>query len=117
MDTGQAPTGEEPSKTVIADRYTLRSPLGRGAFATTFLGDDRYLNRPVVIKLLNADERQAKELFQREVRIVGALSHPNIVNVLDVGFTKDGRPYYVTEWVDGKDLGGILAASGPLGTK
>lgn len=117
MDAGQAPGGAQPSRNVLPDRYVLGSPLGRGAFATSFLCEDRLRNRPVVIKLLDIAQAQAVDLFQREVRITESLSHPNIVKILDVGLTKDGRPYYVSEWVEGKDLGTILTASGPLGTK
>jgi serine/threonine protein kinase len=116
MDAGQAPAEERPPENGLPDRYILSSALGRGAFATSFRAQDQLLNRQVVIKLLSASQQEAVDLFQKEVRITGSLSHPNIVNVLDAGFAKDGRPYYVTEWVEGQDLSAVLASSGPLGT-
>lgn len=117
MDAGQAPGAESKSpQTVISDRYILRSALGHGAFASTFLAEDRSRHTPVVIKLLDAGERGAVVLFQREAQVTGSLSHPNIVKILDCGFAKDGRPYFVSEWVDGQDLGEVIRIAGPLGT-
>jgi hypothetical protein len=117
MDAGQIPRGESRLLgTTLSDRYVLRSVLGRGSFGTTFLGEHLILNQPVVIKLLDAGEPGATELFRKEVAITRKLEHPNIVKVLDAGIDENGQTYSVTEWVDGKDLGEILRSSGPLGT-
>lgn len=117
MGAGQAPRGEpQPPENLLADRCLLGSPLGRGAFGTTYLAEDRLLSQPVVIKLLNAEDRDAISLFRQEARITASLAHPNIVKILDSAISTDGRPYLVTEWVDGKDLRAILDADGRLGT-
>lgn len=117
MDGGQIPRGESRLLgTTLSDRYVLHSVLGRGSFGTTFLGEHLILNQPVVIKLLDTSEPQALELFRKEVAITRKLEHANVVKVLDAGIDKDGQTYSVTEWVDGKDLGEILRASGSLGT-
>jgi len=116
MAAGQIPPGDSRLLgTTLSDRYVLRSVLGRGAFATTFLADDERLNLPVVIKLLGTDGPEAIELFRKEIVLTRGLEHPNIVRALDAVF-RPGQTYSVTEWIDGKDLGEILDRAGPLGT-
>ena len=116
MAAGQIPPGDSRLLgTTLSDRYVLRSVLGRGAFATTFLADDETLDRPVVIKLLNGASPDAVELFRKEIVLTRGLEHPNIIRALDAVF-RPGQTYSVTEWIDGKDLGEILDRAGPLGT-
>ena len=86
------------------DEYQVGAPLGRGAVGQVFRGIDTRLARAVAIKFLAHDPGpQARDRFEREARAVARLSHPNVVAVYRVGEV-DGRPYLVSELVDGRSL-------------
>ena len=87
--------------TVIAGRYTLEDPLGRGGMSEVYCATDQELGRRVAIKLLAPDADTAR--FEREARAVASLAHPNVVQLYDYG-QDDGRPYMVLEYVPGGTL-------------
>ncbi|MEV6304368.1 serine/threonine-protein kinase [Actinoplanes sp. NPDC051861] len=100
---------------VLNDRYELRSVLGRGGTAEVWEGFDRRLGRPVAVKVLRPAGVAGSTLparFEREARIVAALSHPNIVAVHDAGADQD-LLYLVMELVEGRSLAHRIA-EGPL---
>jgi eukaryotic-like serine/threonine-protein kinase len=105
------------STATLADgRYRLERELGRGAMATVFLARDEELGRPVAVKLLEesaAADESLRRRFTREAQLAAGLSHPNVVQVFDVG-EADGRPFIVMECVEGPTLAERLAAEGPL---
>ncbi|MEK7432914.1 MAG: serine/threonine-protein kinase [Cyanobacteriota bacterium] len=98
--------------TNIEKTYTIEKELGRGGMGVVYLATDRRLDRKVAIKVLNISSGNEKsevpfeeivERFQREARAVAKLTHPNIVNIYDVG--NENESYYmVMEFVDGKSL-------------
>jgi len=95
--SGQAPVG---------GRYSFERPLGHGGMALVQLAHDRELDRPVAIKLLAdnlAGDPGFRLRFLREGQIAARLSHPNVVQVFDVG-DEGGRPYIVMEYVEGETL-------------
>lgn len=97
-------------------RYSLERPLGHGGMALVFLAHDGELERPVAIKFLAdnlAGDPDFHRRFLREGRIAARLSHPNVVQVFDVG-EDDGRPYIVMEYVDGETLAERLTRRRPL---
>ena len=72
-------------------RYQLLSVLGRGGTGTVYLAEDTRLERKIALKLLPSqffDEPEHMRRFEREVRAISALSHPNIVAVHDTGETE-----------------------------
>src|SRR5215510_524452 len=86
--------------------YRLIKELGRGGMGTVYLAYDTRLGRRVALKLLpsrlvNNSERLRR--FQREARLVSALSHPNIITIYDFG-QENGRHYIVSEFVEGHTL-------------
>jgi serine/threonine protein kinase len=105
------------STATLADgRYRLERELGRGAMATVFLARDEELGRFVAVKLLEesaAADESLRRRFTREAQLAAGLSHPNVVQVFDVG-EADGRPYIVMECVEGPTLAERLAAEGTL---
>jgi len=96
-------------------RYEVVEPLGSGGMGEVYRARDLRLERDVAVKVLSARlerDEEALERFLREARAVAALSHPNIVSIHDFA-THEGRPYAVTELLDGEPLRARIAR-GPL---
>jgi serine/threonine-protein kinase len=99
---------------LIADRYRLDEPLGRGGMGSVWRGVDTTLHRPVAVKLLTLEgDATLTERFHLEARAAARLNHPNLIAVYDFG-DRDGRPYLVMELVEGRSLAEELTACGPL---
>ena len=91
---------------VLADRYELEELVGTGGMSSVYRAHDRVLDRRVALKVLHQhyrDEDEYVERFRREARTVAALSHPNIVTVIDRG-EHEGHQFIVFEYVDGENL-------------
>jgi serine/threonine protein kinase len=87
-------------------RYEIRSQLGAGGMGEVYRARDEKLNRDVAIKVLPATLSQDADRlrrFEQEAQAAGALNHPNILAVYDVGM-HDGSPYIVSELLDGEEL-------------
>jgi serine/threonine protein kinase len=103
-----------PARTVCG--YAVERELGSGGMGQVLLGRQLSLDRPAVLKKLRRDLAQIPEgveRFQREARAAAALHHPNVVSVYDC-FNFRGDPYIAQEYVDGRDLRGVLAHCGRL---
>lgn len=97
-------------------RYELIEEIGRGAMSVVYLAKDPEIGRSLAIKLLKHDlveEEEYRELFLREARAAGGLSHPGIVTIYDVGIWQN-RPYIAMELLEGVNLDEYLQESGPL---
>ncbi|HEX3227474.1 MAG TPA: protein kinase, partial [Pyrinomonadaceae bacterium] len=91
-------------------RYEIRSKIGEGGMGEVYRARDEKLNRDVAIKVLPADlSENAERLhrFEQEAEAAGALNHPNILAVYDVG-VHDGAPYVVSELLEGETLRELL---------
>src|SRR5438128_1513212 len=87
-------------------RYEIRSKIGEGGMGEVYRARDEKLNRDVAIKVLPATLSQNADRlrrFEQEAQAAGALNHPNILAIYDVG-THDGAPYVVSELVEGESL-------------
>ena len=86
--------------------YRLTALIGTGGMGTVYRAQraDRAFAKPVAIKLLLFDAGDLRTRFALEQRILGALSHPNIASLLDVGQDANGAPYLVMEYVEGKPI-------------
>ncbi len=90
----------------INDRYQIIKSIGEGGMANVYLAFDTILERNVAVKVLRGDlanDEKFVRRFQREALSASSLSHPNIVEVYDVG-EDDGNFYIVMEYVEGKNL-------------
>jgi non-specific serine/threonine protein kinase len=97
------------------DSYRLVSRVGAGAMGEVYLAHDTKLDRPVALKFLSpafASDQDRLRRFHHEARAASSLNHPNIVVVHDFG-ELDGRPYIVTEFIEGETLRHRLL-QGPL---
>ena len=100
----------------INNRYEIIKTIGEGGMANVYLAQDTILNRQVAVKVLRGDlENDEKFIrrFQREAKSVSDLSHPNIVEVYDVG-EEDNQHYIVMEYIDGKTLKQLIQKRGAL---
>ncbi len=101
---------------ILDQRYELEELIGGGGMADVYKAKDRLLNRPVAVKILHEAFKQDKEFidkFQREAQAAARLSHPNIVNIYDVGVA-DGDHYIVMEYVPGSTLKDRIRQEGHL---
>lgn len=100
----------------ISGRYKIIEMIGGGGMSNVYLAHDMILDRDVAIKVLRYDFSNEEDLhrrFQREALSATSLTHPNIVNIFDVG--EDGDIHYlVMEYVEGKTLKQYIVDSAPL---
>ncbi|MES3090524.1 protein kinase [Sphingomonas aerolata] len=102
--------------TEMLGRYRIDGRLGEGAMADVFRAFDPGIGRTVAIKVLKQEYGRDPELgerFLREARAAGALNHPNIATVYDVG-EADGVAYIAMELIEGQPLDTLLLAQGRL---
>jgi Tol biopolymer transport system component len=86
--------------------YEIVSPLGAGGMGEVYRAHDSRLGREVAVKVLPASfalDAERLRRFEQEARATGALNHPNILGVYDIG-THEGAPYVVSELLDGETL-------------
>ncbi|HIQ22695.1 MAG TPA: DUF1080 domain-containing protein [Planctomycetes bacterium] len=99
--------------------YVVLDEIGRGGMGQVFKARHRTMERVVALKVLPSQavsSPQAVKRFQREVRAAARLIHPNIVTAFDAG-EHEGVHYLVMEYVEGQDLGRLVAERGPLGVE
>jgi eukaryotic-like serine/threonine-protein kinase len=98
----------------LIGRYELRERIGEGAMAEVWRAHDPSIDRVLAIKLLKREYRRIPEYsarFLREAKAAGALAHPSIVTIYDVG-EADGFPYIAMELLAGEPLDQVLAREG-----
>ncbi len=94
----------------LIGRYRIQEQIGEGAMADVYRAYDPHIDRALAVKVLKAEYRQDREYairFLREARAAGALSHPGIVTIFDVGEV-DGYPFIVMELLEGAPLSEVL---------
>src|SRR5437867_4377954 len=96
-------------------KFELHEIIGEGAMGAVWRAYDSVIRRFVALKLLSRAGRSAdaQDRFMREARAAGALQHPNIVTVYDLG-ESDEQLFIAMELVDGRDLSALIAVSEPL---
>ena len=111
--------------TILADRYRIVSPLGKGGMGEVYRAEDLKLGQTVALKFLPrslAQTEHALERFRREVRLARQVSHPNVCRVFDVGEISgvgsggktSGHTFLTMEFVDGEDLASLMRRIGRL---
>ena len=100
----------------FTDKYDVERVIGRGGMGTVFEARHSRLGQRVAIKVLGEELRTHPELvrrFEREARAASALSSPHAVRVFDIDTTDDGTPFFVMEFLSGRDLDDIVTNDGP----
>ncbi len=101
---------------VLCGRYELEEKIGSGGMAEVYRAHDKLLDRPVAVKILHEAYRSDAafvEKFEREAQAAARLSHPNIVNVYDVGIDEIDH-FIVMELIPGSSLKDKIREEGPL---
>lgn len=101
---------------VLDGRYALEMLVGSGGMADVYRAKDQLLERTVAVKILHQQYEHDTEFigrFQREAKAAARITHPNIVNVYDVGVA-EGRHYIVMEYVPGRTLKERIKEEGAL---
>jgi serine/threonine protein kinase len=105
---------------LLAGRYRLDSPIGRGAMGIVWRGRDELLERDVAVKEVRVSaavtQDDADIVYQRtlrEAKTAARLSHPGVATVFDV-FEEDGSPWIVMELVRARALDQVVTEDGPL---
>ncbi len=96
---------------LLGESYRVVRRIGAGAVGEVYEAEHTRLSRRVAIKLLRAallDEAHRRR-FREEAELASRLQHPNLVEVLDLDLTADGRPYLVMPYLEGEDLAARLS--------
>ncbi|MCC6095693.1 MAG: Stk1 family PASTA domain-containing Ser/Thr kinase, partial [Eubacterium sp.] len=104
---------------ILGERYEIMSRIGYGGMANVYKAQDRKLNRLVAVKVMKPEFREDSSFvakFQKEAQAAAKLSHPNVVNVYDVGEDR-GLQYIVMELIEGITLKNYIAKKGKLSVK
>jgi serine/threonine protein kinase len=96
--------------------YEVESVVGAGGIGILYHARQVKLDRPVALKLVEADVARdpvVRERLRREARMVASLDHPNVVPLYEAG-EEGGIVYIVTRWVEGTELGNLILGGGPM---
>lgn len=102
--------GEFVIGTLVADKYELLEEIGRGSLGIVYKARDREDGSIVAVKVILgvSDDDVKLKRYEQGINSARLLDHPNIVRIQDSGMTKDNRPFYVTQYIEGTKLSGLL---------
>jgi serine/threonine protein kinase len=103
---------------VIAERYRVLAPLGRGGMGAVYRVEHLMMKKELALKLLHPELGRLDEVakrFEREAEAAARLSHPNIISVTDFGRTRDGMLFLVMELLAGPSLTEVIRPSDDTG--
>jgi eukaryotic-like serine/threonine-protein kinase len=109
--------GSSAGDGLLGDTYLLGRQINRGGMGDVFEARHARLPGRFAVKILRAEllsNREAFARFCREAEVMSELRHPNVVQIYDFNTTTDGRPYFVMELLEGRDLERRLGEEGPL---
>jgi DNA-binding NarL/FixJ family response regulator len=110
------PVPSEPTVGSIFAGHRIEAVAGRGGMGVVFLATDLALERPVALKLIASNVAQDpvfRARFEHECRAAAAIDHPHAVEVFHAG-EEEGVLYVTMRYVEGTDLGALLAGGQPL---
>lgn len=100
----------------LAGRYEIREVLGQGGMGRVYRAYDTVIRREVALKTLrDLPEPAALELFHKESEVLASMSHPNIIEIFDIGeFEEEGqkKPYFVMPLLPGNTLDHVIRNAG-----
>src|SRR5262245_17926602 len=110
---------ERPDQNIgrVVHRYQIRKKIGQGGVCRVYLAEHTGLGKAVALKLFKPELSLSPEVrsrFLREAQVSAGLSHPNVVEIFDVGEDKDGQCFMVMEYLRGVSLAQELSSRGRL---
>src|SRR5262245_17566146 len=94
---------------ILAQRYEVLRPLGRGGMGDVLLVRDQRDGREVALKKLHLADAEATARFRDEFALLARIEHPNVVRVFDYGVLADGSAYFTLEYLEGAPIDEALA--------
>lgn len=101
----------------IGGKYRIIKLLGKGGMGAVYLGEHVVIGKKIAVKFLHTEFTAKEDMvkrFYREAQVAAAISHRNIIDVMDVGVSQEGDPYIVMEYLEGESLADLLARKGPM---
>jgi serine/threonine protein kinase len=95
----------------LADRYEILSLIGHGGMGSVYKARHVSLDKLVAVKVLQArylTDPSNHERFEREAKALSSLMHSNVVSVIDYGFSQQGAPYLVMDFLEGSTLAELI---------
>jgi serine/threonine-protein kinase len=102
---------------LLGNTYLLGQRISLGGMGEVFEATHARLPGRYAVKILRTEllgNREAFARFCREAEVMSELRHPNVVQIYDFNTTPEGRPYFVMEHLEGRDLEARLTQSGPM---
>ena len=105
-----------PAGTLIAAKYRVGEPIGRGAYSTIYAASQEPMGRAVALKVAggSTDDPVLRARFAREARFLAAIDHPNVVRVYELGWLESGPAAIVMERLNGDTLQQRLEQGGAM---
>lgn len=101
----------------LAERYRIEQVIGVGGMGAVYRALHVVIDKLVAVKVLSPEysgrESDSKR-FMIEAQAASRIRHPNVVDITDFGYTDDGRPYLVMEYLEGQDLESLIQDRGAL---
>lgn len=94
---------------ILGGKYKLIQRLGKGGMGVVWEATNEHTGRKVALKLISDPTEDLRARLRREARALGALNHPNIIEVYDVSETAEGEPFLVMQFLPGQTLGEMLS--------
>jgi serine/threonine-protein kinase len=104
----------------LLGRYQVLERIGDGGMGTVYMAEHTTILKKFAVKVLSAElslRPDHVDRFMREARSASMINHPNVVEITDFGKTPDGQPFFVMEYLQGKDLAQIVGEDGPMNWK
>jgi len=95
----------------LNERYQIELILGKGGLGIVYRAIDLETNTNVAVKMLLEDAgdiSHTQKMFEREMKVLKRVKHPNVVGILDSGLTPTGRPFFIMDYVKGKSLSDLI---------
>ncbi len=105
--------------TVLAERYQIREMMSQGGFGKVYRAEHVTIGRPLAVKVMSTseqglDDAEWRRRFLSEARATSRIRHPNVIDIIDFGYTEGGLAFYVMELLSGEDLAHTLRHEGSL---
>lgn len=101
----------------LGEKYRIEEEIGAGGMCLVYRATQTLIGKTVALKVLRpqlAVDQDIVRRFEQEATALGRLHHPHAINVFDFGFTPQGSPFLVMDFIEGQTLKEILRQEGPL---